>query len=57
MHLSGGVRLSEARVSKLGATTRPTFILVSIINVEVIKTKTSFLALDSYWHNDAFSDN
>lgn len=42
MHLSGGVRLSEVGVSKLGATVRPASKLAFIINMGLTKPKLVF---------------
>lgn len=57
MHSNGKMRLLKVGVLRLGATTRFVFILASVIDMEVAKIKTSFLALDSYWYNSTFSDN
>lgn len=43
MHLSSQVELLESKALKLNPIAKLAFILTSIINIEIAKTKTSFL--------------
>lgn len=54
-HLSGRIELSETRVLRPKTTAESASILISIIDIKVAKTVTSFLVdWDKYWHHDHF---
>lgn len=55
MHLSIKMRLLETKALKLRATMEFISILVSVINIEIIETKTSFLeVLGKSLNNSSF---
>lgn len=54
MHSSGKRKLYKTGVLRLGSTPKTAFILVTVINAKVTKTKASFLAfkaIDIWKHN------
>lgn len=57
MHLSNRVKLLKVEILRLRAIARLLFLLISLMNIEVAKNKTSFWALEKTLQNNLFYYN